>query len=441
MRMRKRTRFPQILNTHCFIIFTFLSVIFWDHTLIANPQTQQQLVPSALLRWPNNGPRYAVLVDKFEQKIFLYNRDNIFIPERIFVCSTGENTGPKTKQDDKKTPEGIYFFTNAYHQENLAPIYGVRAFPINYPNVIDRKEGKYGYGIWFHGLNKPLKPRDTNGCIALDNRDIEKLAYYINLYETPIIISAKIDMVHPEQLEQKRRTLEDIIEGWRKAWEQEDIEEYISFYHGEFTGNRMNRRQWKDHKAALAKRYHQIRVEVHDLKLFANDGLVLASFNQKYKGDGFESIGEKNLYFKKNSNQWKIYGEFFKEQSRRIVPIKVPIVSTFDEVNAFISLWRIAWEQQDLDVYMSLYNKDFEARGMDFEAWKQYKKNLNHKYQSITIKIQDLEMVKSSENRVWVHFKQDFRADEYHDFGQKRMYLIKEGETWQIKSEIWTPLK
>ncbi|MBN1848102.1 MAG: L,D-transpeptidase family protein [Deltaproteobacteria bacterium] len=426
-----------------FFIFTlvFFSVVFNTRPLTANPGTQQGLIPSALLLWPDNGPSHVVLVDKSEQKVYVYNRYNLYSPEKVFHCSTGENSGPKTKQDDKKTPEGIYFFIKSYLEQDLAPIYGVRAFPINYPNVIDQKEGKYGYGIWFHGLNKPLRPRDTNGCIALDNGDIEELSSYVRLHETPVIISYRVDMVHVEELERKRRTLEMTIEEWRTAWEEEDIEKYISFYHKEFWSSQMNRMEWKEYKTALAKRYHRIQVRIEDLNLFANNGLVLASFKQKYQGDGFESIGEKNLYFKQNSAQWRIFGEFFKEQSRKIEPVKVAAVSTLDEVNAFISLWRIAWEQQDLDVYMSCYNKDFESRGMDIEAWRQYKKDLNDKYESITIKIQDIEIEKRSETQAQVFFTQDFRADEYQDFGLKRMDLVKEGDAWKIKNEIWTPLK
>jgi murein L,D-transpeptidase YafK len=442
--MGKRTRFPTIQNHRLITLFLLLWLVFSAQALHAISPRQEDRVPAALLRWSEKGPSHIVLVDKSAQKIFLYNRNKISTPERVFTCSTGENEGPKTKQDDKKTPEGIYFFTHSYLEEDLAPIYGVRAFPINYPNVVDQKEGRHGYGIWFHGLNKPLKPRDTNGCIALDNSDIEELASYIHLYKTPIIISSKLDMVHPLQLEQERRTFGAIIEGWKRAWEEKDIEAYISFYHKDFTGNRMNRQQWKYYKAMLTKRYKRIRVEVRDLQLLSNDGLVLAIFTQKYKGDGFESLGEKELYFKKNSDEWKIFGEFFRGKARKIVPKEEPkeiMVSTLDEVKEFISLWRSAWERQDLDVYVACYDQAFTSRGMDLEAWREYKRGLNEKYQFITVDIQDMVITPKSDRTARVGFKQAFQADDYHDYGMKKMYLTKEDEQWKIKSEIWMPLK
>ncbi len=155
MRMRKRTLCFQWGSTPILTILSFLFHVPDADPLLASTVKPQGLVPSVLLRWPCSGSPYALIVDKSEQKIFVYHHDNIFVPERAFHCSTGENDGPKTQKNDKKTPEGIYFFTNAYEKEALAPIYGVRAFPINYPNRIDKKEGKHGYGIWFHGTIRP----------------------------------------------------------------------------------------------------------------------------------------------------------------------------------------------------------------------------------------------------------------------------------------------
>ena len=97
----------------------------------------QDLVPACILVWPEDGADHAILVDKSLQKIFVYSREDLSRPVRTFNCSTGENDGPKDKVNDRRTPEGIYFFTGAYAQKDLAPIYGTKAFPIDYPNPMD----------------------------------------------------------------------------------------------------------------------------------------------------------------------------------------------------------------------------------------------------------------------------------------------------------------
>ncbi len=181
---------------------------------------ETEAVPSALLKWSGRGTSYAVIVDKSDQKIFLYHGDDISRPLKIYRCSTGEKSGAKARINDRRTPEGVYFFTKSYVKKDLSPIYGVRAFPIDYPNPFDRKNGNGGYGIWFHGTNKPLKPRDTNGCIVLENSSIDDLASYIELNRTPAIIIPKIELIPGEEVKQRSKKLEDLIEKWRSSWEK-----------------------------------------------------------------------------------------------------------------------------------------------------------------------------------------------------------------------------
>ena len=224
------------------------------------PVASSRIVPSPVLKWPENGSEYAILVEKAGQKVHVLRRDDPFTPIRTFPCSTGENRGPKTRMNDRRTPEGIYFVVKSYEKKDLAPIYGIRAFPLDYPNPIDQKEGRDGYGIWFHGTNKPLKPRDTNGCIVLKNKDINELAGYITLHETPIIISTKMPMADEKVLNREAEEIGRRIEEWRKAWEGKDIDHYMVLYHPTFTTGSKNWRQWKAYKTRLAKKYNRISV-------------------------------------------------------------------------------------------------------------------------------------------------------------------------------------
>ena len=407
---------------------------------VKKPISQPTLIPAGILRWPGNNSPYAVLVDKSAQKVFLYHRDNLFSPSKIYPCSTGENEGPKSKQNDRKTPEGIYFFTNSYVKKNLSPIYGARAFPIDYPNTMDKKEGREGYGIWFHGTNKPLKPRDTNGCIVLDNQHIDQLADYIKLYDTPVVISSKIEMVRPEKLKKEKKDLEKIIEDWRREWERKEIDRYMSFYSRRFTAQGKDWDQWKRYKSRLANQYEKIRVEINNLQLLRNDHLILARFNQRYKTEVFNSEGEKRLFLQKNSNEWKIVGEFFEGAEKRQVSIKSRAVSEKEEIKRFIDLWRKAWERKDLKTYMACYDKEFRSRGMGLKSWKRHHEGLNRKYRSLKIHISNLKVEEVSDGAASVTFKQNYRADEYNDIGLKEISIIKKGKHWKIRKEEWQPL-
>lgn len=404
------------------------------------PESEPRLVPASLLKWPEKTSDYAILVDKSAQKVFVYHRDHPFTPMKVYRGSTGENDGPKSIENDKKTPEGVYFFTHSYVKKDLAPIYGSRAFPIDYPNPMDKKNGRNGYGIWFHGTNKPLKPKDTNGCIALDNPAIDELASYIKLNDTPTIISSRIEMVDPEKLQEETKELEKVIENWRRSWEGKDIDQYMSSYSPQFTSGRKNWQQWKNYKQRLARKYQRIKVDIDNLQLIKNDGIVLAKFNQLYRTARFETYGEKRLYLHQTNNQWKIIGEFFRGAKEKRPAPKQPYFSGLGDIERLISSWKKAWEEKDLKTYISFYDSNFRSRGMNRKAWNRHRRRLNRKHRSLKIEITDLKIVPVSNRRARVRFKQNYRADGYRDFGLKKIFLIKKGEHWKIKKEKWSSL-
>ena len=318
MRNQKRP-FYRISLSVIFLLIITIGDCLWSG--IASPSSVKKpiirgkglLVPSPIVIWPANSFDHAILVDKAEQKVLVYSKDNPYEPEKIYRCSTGENEGPKREKNDRKTPEGIYFFTGSFSERELTPIYGVRAFPIDYPNFMDRREGRGGYGIWFHGTNKPLKPRDSNGCITLENKDIEDLAKYIKLNNTPVIISPKIKLVDPSVINIEAIDFKELIENWRASWEKDDIDSHISFYHKDFYSGGKGIQQWKEYKKRLAKQYKRLSIKVEDLQVFKLDSLALARFIQKYDSGTFKSHGIKTLYFRKNSDKWRIIGEDFKK--------------------------------------------------------------------------------------------------------------------------------
>mgnify|MGYP000365604145 FL=1 len=466
--------------------------------------TKPDKVPAPLLKWPEKGSDYAILVDKSLQKVFVYQKNNPFKPLRTYVCSTGENEGPKLREKDRKTPEGIYFFTRAYEKRELLPIYGSRAFALDYPNVIDRREGKNGHGIWFHGLNKPLKPRDTNGCIALENSDIDDLANFIRMEDTPVIVSERIEMVDRSEMERVRDEVIRIIETWRTSWERKDVDKYMSLYSPDFSSSGKNWQQWKEHKARLARQYKRIKVEVQNLRIVQNDGLVLATFIQKYGNEHFSSTGRKNLYLK-HSSRWRIIGEYFEgselkpsilkeelppEETKPVMVKKEPELKaeepkpaglkkeptiTVEEIKPVLTkkepvpvaeepkpvaikkdsrpagegpaefrkmaeAWKKAWEQKDLVAYLSFYDPSFRSRGMDLKAWKKHREKLNQKYQSIRVEISDFKVEQTSAVLATLRFTQKYAADEYEDEGRKSLLLVKRGKDWKIREEEWTPL-
>jgi murein L,D-transpeptidase YafK len=181
-------------------------------------------------------------------------------------------------------------------------------------------------------------------------------------------------------------------------------------------------------------------VEVNNLQLLRNDHLILARFNQRYKTEVFNSEGEKRLFLQKNSNQWKIMGEFFEGADKIQVATKRRAVSKTEEVKRFIDLWRKAWERKDLKTYITCYDTEFRSRGMGLKSWKRHRERLNRKHRSLKIHISNLKVEQVSDRAARVTFNQNYRADGYHDVGLKEISLIKKGKHWKIRKEEWQPL-
>jgi murein L,D-transpeptidase YafK len=431
---KTRRALLRIMNTKKTIFFVLVFAFY-----IPTADADLNLVPAHLLKWPETGVDYAILVDKSTQKVLVFQRGHLSKPVKEYRCSTGENSGPKSRKNDKKTPEGIYFFTKSFMKRELSSAYGILAFPLDYPNQMDKKQGRSGYGIWFHGTEEVLKPRDTNGCIVLENRDIKDLASYIRLYETPVIISDKIVLVPHKKLKEDSKNLETIIETWAHAWEKKDIDRYMGIYSQQFSSKGMDYDHWKAYKTRLAKTYGKINVNIENLQLFMANDSILAKFDQTYSTTGFKSQGKKRLYLAKNSDKWRIVGELFSETKEKKMLAFSPSI-TLQEVRSFVGSWKEAWEQKDLRNYISFYDNNFRSGEMDLRGWEKYKADLNKKYRAIKVEISKIEVVKQSSRKAEVCFEQSYTADAYHDFGIKKLILVKEENHWKIKKETWRPV-
>jgi murein L,D-transpeptidase YafK len=99
------------------------------------------------------------------------------------IALGGEPIGPKTRQGDHRTPEGVYVIDsrNAHSQFH-------RSLHISYPNAVDKERARKlgvatGGDIYIHGLPNGYgfigaahRARDwTDGCIAVTDHEIEEI--------------------------------------------------------------------------------------------------------------------------------------------------------------------------------------------------------------------------------------------------------------------------
>jgi len=393
-----------------------LTVLILAFIFFARSGSSGSELPANFIISPQAGSHHVILVDKSSQRLFIYEFDGNYKLVATFACATGENMGDKRISGDRKTPEGIYFFTKAVGEEHLSPTYGARAFPLNYPNLFDLHNDKGGNNIWVHGTNEEFKPRSTNGCIVLDNSDVVQLDAYIKLWDTPIIIEENLRYEDEESLSRLGRLLLGKVDGWSRAWSQKDLNRYLAFYTADFRWRNLNLEGWRKRKAFLNQRYKKISVQFSDIRFFRQGDMVLAFADEIYRSDKFASRGFKYLYLVQNSEEWRIIREQWHKSSRpALPPLQLAAKPPADEETAeqslrlFVERWRRAWELGNISEYLDCYHPGFTARGMRLSGWKRYKRRLFSRSKDRTIQLKDIHSEITGRTAVVVS-KQDYRS-------------------------------
>ncbi|MES2205283.1 MAG: L,D-transpeptidase family protein [Pseudomonadota bacterium] len=260
--------------------------------------------------------RYAFLVETTQSRLYVFrNQDGVISYVTDFYVSIGKLGFGKTKEGDQKTPLGVYFITSTLAKNQLKDFYGSGAFPLNYPNDWDVREGRTGSGIWLHGVPSDTfsrPPKASDGCVVLSNQDFNIISQYVDVGRTPVVVTAKLAWVHPKILIKERQQLTDAIEAFRIAWESKDTKKYLDFYSPAFRAQGMTYTQWIEQKRQASDRKSWRKVA------FSNMGIVLypgyerlaeVTFLQDYQSSEFNHKMRKRQYWYLNQGHWKIMYE------------------------------------------------------------------------------------------------------------------------------------
>lgn len=272
-------------------------------------------VPRALVQLQPD-QKYALVVDTSRSTLYVFENHNGAARYLVdYYISSGKNGIDKVREGDKKTPVGVYHVTRSMPREKLADLYGVGAFPINYPNEWDRREGRGGSGIWLHGtpsdtFSRP--PQASDGCVVLTNRDLEAIRQHVQIGLTPVIISSAIDWAEPQEVAALRRELDGAVEQWRRDWESLNTEQYLNHYSQTFNSAGQNFKVFAQQKRQVNTGKKWVKVKVDKVSMFLNPGkdrLAVLTFEQDYSSSNLSHKMRKRQYWIKEGAGWKIIHE------------------------------------------------------------------------------------------------------------------------------------
>jgi len=259
--------------------------------------------------------KYALVVDTSRSSLFVYenvNGEPRYVTD--FYVTLGKLGTDKYSEGDQRTPIGVYFVTAELPRKQLADLYGIGAYPLDYPNEWDRKNKRAGSGIWLHGTPKETysrPPRASNGCVVLTNDDLNRLAPFLQVGITPVIITNQMDWSN-EQDQSEREALQQEIEQWRKDWASLDTEGYLKHYSRDFSSGSMDYAAWAKQKQQVNSTKSWVKLNLSKVSMFAypaQSNLVVVEFEQDYSSSNLSNKMKKRQYWIKQDNHWKIIYE------------------------------------------------------------------------------------------------------------------------------------
>lgn len=249
-------------------------------------------------------PSFMIAVNKQEQLVSVFERKSPLSKIAEYTCTTGQNEGDKLVEGDQKTPEGVYFVVKYINSGLDYSLYGHEAYPLNYPNPVDRIRKKTGSGIWIHGKGIPLVPFDSNGCVGMFNQDIATFK------QKPIIgqpVTMAVDIEYSDAPGGEKAAtaalLAEKVEAWSRAWSGRSAEMF-DFYNPELYSIAQGQSfsAFKAQKERLFKVLPWINTSVSDIQILEGPGYWVTWFNQDYKAPNLSSSGTRRLYWQSDAD-------------------------------------------------------------------------------------------------------------------------------------------
>ncbi len=293
-------------------LFLILIILIQSPNLLAEESLQR---PQQILNLSQDSriTTNALLADKSQRALSLIDLKsfNEGLVKEKYSIDIGKNNGDKKKENDAKTPEGIYILLERKTPPEIPfGTYGSLAFTTNYPNYFDKFDNKTGSGIWLHSVpDKVPLTRGSRGCVVLRNDDIKKIEPEILLKKTFLIIDSQIKWIDEAQHLAEKELATKWLEAWRTNWEKQDIEAYIQNYSNEFLAPPYTKKTWLKHKRNLKNKYKYVKVQLSEPNIFRVKEKILFQFVQNYESDGHKDVGIKTLYVLQEGKNLRIKRE------------------------------------------------------------------------------------------------------------------------------------
>lgn len=288
----------------------------WNHASAAD-ELSHRSYPASLIEMGNHA--HVIVADMTEGRLYLYRNSN-GLPEllRDYYMSVGSAGFGKQVEGDNKTPVGVYSINRYLDDDELPDLYGEGAFPVDYPNRLDRYRNRTGYGIWLHGTPSNTYARSpwaSEGCFVVSNHDFLDIQKFIDVeQQTPVILTPAIEWIGLQQLQHKRAEYLSVLERWKSDWESLQTDAYLAHYSQDnFNLGKTGFRPWAERKRQVnaGKTFVQVDMDIQSLFVYPGEkDMFVVRYKQRYLSNNYHGETNKEQYWQRDgSGRWRIIFE------------------------------------------------------------------------------------------------------------------------------------
>ncbi|HDQ40717.1 MAG TPA: tetratricopeptide repeat protein [Desulfonatronum sp.] len=118
------------------------------------------------------------------------------------------------------------------------------------------------------------------------------------------------DPVWPQALDLQQQ-MKSLLHEWAKAWANQDVSAYLSFYSSSFVPERgLSRQAWQEQRKTRVAAPPFINITLSEVTVTRqSQDLVQVHFSQHYRSNVINDQVRKEILFKKDNGQWRIIRE------------------------------------------------------------------------------------------------------------------------------------
>ena len=271
--------------------------------------------------------------------------------------------------------------------------------------------------------------------------------------------------------------VQQVVEQWLQAWQQQDLNTYFSSYHENFEPISFSSlTTWQNNRERNILRPASIDISYDDyMVLSRNADSTMLTLRMTYQSPTYADSTLKQLGLIRDSQgEWKIiFEENIQIERLPVNRERLAATQTADQLEVylvptvagsqgvpvigmspsqvagnlsnqqqqmfnFISNWLTSWQNQDVNAYFNYYQDNFRAYNfLSTSAWEQDRMTKIARPSYIDLKMSDFEVLQETANEAVIQFSLEYRSACYADRTLKEVLLTKDSRgNLQISNEL-----